>query len=339
MRYMHSQKKFQSYNQPKKKSWWPFGKKERNRVVTQKSEVTGLQYANPYSRVKKRGIRFPFKSVSAALLFVGWFGLMLYLPFFRINNVSFQGLKLIKQPDIESYVREHYLTANQWWPKNNYFLVGQGTMENDLSQAFSLNSIEVKKVFPKGLEIILEEKVSSIIYDNGEGYYLLDQNGNVLKNLMLSDIGVAPITTSTSSTILAKITVNNATSTLVAPTTTKHVPDLKKLSIDYDGYPVVYDSRELSVIEKQKNVLNQDVIQGILGIYNALKRNKLAEVKYMTMHDPNAGVTIYNEKAWTILMSPIADLSTQLENIRIITKDNKPTEYMDVRFGDRVYWK
>lgn len=338
MRYMHSQKKFQSY-QPKKKSWWPFGRQGRNRIVTQKSEVTGLQYTNPYSRVKKRGIRFPFKSVSAAILFLGWFGLMVYLPFFRISNVSFHGLKLIKQADIESYVRDHYLTTNQWWPKNNYFLVGQGTMKDDLSQAFVLNSIEVKKIFPKGLEITLEEKVSSIIYDNGEAYYLLDQNGTLLKQITLSDVKVATNTTSTSSTILANITINNATSTTSTPSTTKHIPNVKKLSADYDGYPIVFDSRMLSVSEKQKGILSQEVIHGILGIYNALRRNKLAEVKYMTMDDPNAGVTIYNEKAWTLIMSPTADLSTQLENIRIITKDNKPTEYMDVRFGDRVYWK
>jgi hypothetical protein len=225
-------------------------------------------------------------------------------------------------------------------------LVSANSIEKKLDETFALNNVTVEKVFPSTLKITLEEKISSIIYDNGSGYFLLDGSGAVLKKILLSGAGEGSSVTTTASTtprsptstqILANL---SASSTLLASTTTLlHVPNFAKISQEYAGYPIIYDSRERSVEERAKNVLPAGFIAGVLDIANSMRRTKLVTIKYMTTADPNAGIDVYTDRAWKIKMNPLLDSEAQIENVKTIVQTSKPTEYVDVRFGERVYWK
>ncbi|MBU0545664.1 hypothetical protein KKA13_00205, partial [Patescibacteria group bacterium] len=62
-------------------------------------------------------------------------------------------------------------------------------------------------------------------------------------------------------------------------------------------------------------------------------------VKYMTTEHPLSGITVYTSAPWVIYVQPLDDFERQMANLKAVLKTNVPSEYVDLRFGDRVYWK
>ena len=63
------------------------------------------------------------------------------------------------------------------------------------------------------------------------------------------------------------------------------------------------------------------------------------DVKYYTIENIGSGVDVITSNTWDIKINPENDIQTQLDNLKIILKDNKVQLYIDLRYGDRVFWK
>lgn len=301
------------------------------------------RFANPFKPKKK--IRLSHLAPAAFLgIIIVWISLMLYLPYFRITEVTITGLKIIKPAEINTLIQNQFLSSGKIWPKNNYFLVRESAIANALQKKFALNTITVTKIFPHTITISLEEKVSSAIYDNGSTYWLIDKGGTAIQYLrdVTSTEFVASETPGPTSTQPTVASLSSSSTFAEASSTIKiltHVPDFNELQRDYGKYPLIYDTRTIPIIARQANILSPTVIQGIIDFFNGLQEGVVAQVEYMTMGDPEAGVTVITDRPWKILFQPTDSISTQLENLQIVLRDNHPTQYVDVRFGERIYWK
>lgn len=323
----------------------------KKRSVRHYEEAAALRYANPFRKVSKKH-SLPIKGTILPILFLSWLGLLLYLPFFQINNFSYSGLRLIKSSEIEEEIQKQIEPLNQFWPKNNYFFVDQNAISQNLQEKFSFNDITVKKVFPNSMIIGVEEKVSSAIYDNGEGYYMIDKNGDVLKFLrkVWDNEFEKPTTTAATTTLFtynisvsssATGTENISTTTMPSTTTTlvllhgQHTPDAIAIKKQYGEFPLIYNPEAKTNL---KHVLPQSTVKAVLDLYNGLKKSKIFNVKYFTVGDQGTGITVTTDRPWIIKFSP-EDIDLQITNLRIILKNSKPKEYVDLRFGERIYWK
>ncbi|MBI5728625.1 MAG: hypothetical protein HY983_00025 [Candidatus Magasanikbacteria bacterium] len=342
MRYVQSFYRFRQH-QPKKGPLSFFKKNKQRRLVVQREEGWG-RYSNPF-KLKKKIRRTHLAPMALLSLLFAWLALVLYLPYFRVTEVTVTGLKIIKPEEINSLVKTKFLVSGRFWPRNNYFLIREALVAEAIQEKFTFNSIAVTKVFPHAITINLEEKVSSAIYDNGSEYWLLDQEGTpvqYLREVTSTEFeltkAIAP--SSTEPTVLgAKI---NASSTPAASSTIKvsvHIPNFKKIQQEYGKYPLIYDTRNIPVTERQGSIIRPAVVQGIIDFFNGLQQGKIAAIKYMVMSDPTAGVTVITDQPWKILFQPTNAIQPQLENLRIILRDNHPSQYVDVRFGGRIYWK
>lgn len=340
MRYQRSHTNFRQYKP--KKGFLNFFKKNKRRIVTQRAEPL---YHNPFKRTEKKTKKISFKKIILPALLAIWFGIVIYLPYFRITKITYQGLKIIKPGEIENIINQQFLQKRKIWPTNNYFLTRESTIAKTLQEAFLLNSVEVKKIFPSTLAVTLQEKISSAIYDDGHRYFLLDQNGTIIKYLESSTSSEFALTQNQNNTAIQNkpVAISVATTALSTTTTTTspafvHIPRYAALEKSYGRYPIIYNINNNAVDEKAA-VLPGTITRGIIELFNRLERGRLATMHYATINDPAAGVTVITNKPWKLLIQPTNDITAQLENAKIILRDNKPTEYIDLRFGERVFWK
>ena len=341
MRYVQSEKSFRQYQpvmpKPKKKGLFAFLKKEKKVNTTPVAFHTNLKPSprvNPYRREEKvkKGISLRIKLFFLFAILLSWVALAIYLPYFHINKIVYYGLDIIQKEEIENYIKTNYLESWGVLPHNSYFLASTGKITTLLNQKYSLNRLEVRKKFPDTLEVDLEEKMSSVVYDNGEKYFLLDNEGTVLK--ILGETGeVTPTTTFSTSTISASSTL------LTALDITSHKPDYMRIKNSFGNYPVIFDTRYLSITEKEKNVLLPKIIASTIAWRDLLEKEGIAGVKYFITENPLAGLGAVTNKGLTVYYQPDADLNLQLQNLKTILKSEQPQQYVDLRFGERVYWK
>ncbi len=262
-----------------------------------------------------------------------WLALMIYLPFFQINDVTINGLKTINYNDIHGFVVQRYLRKGLI-PLNNYFLVRTNKIVNDLNSQYAVESVEVKKVFPGILNITVKEKITSIIYDNGSSYSLLDNQGMVIKIISVYQENIDLNATST-----VYFQATSTTSTPVLPQ--KHKPSIKQIANEYYDLPIFYDERHVPIYEKKTDVLPPEIINFLIDWHLLIRSEGIGEVKYFESNNLSAGISVYLNKSWKIYIQPSVSIDKQISNLKILlsSKEVKPNEYIDLRFGERIFWK
>ena len=339
--------------QKRKDGFFSWGKKNQNRPISTRPPISSFT-SSPRTTYARLGLSRNWRKIfwlsALACAVIAWLSLMLYLPYFRIYQVSFEGLNTIELSDIQSFVEQKYLRGGII-PDNNYFLVRASSVTKDLLTKYSLNKVEVVKIFPGKIHIILEEKNTSIIYDNGMSYSLLDKNGSVIKILSNYAPPAAIVSTGTSSgTISAAPLISSppAISSSGTPTNTLmladnvHKPDWRKLAKDNTArLPIFYDRRGTEVWVKKADVLSPIIIQAIIDWQTALEKETIGESRYFEIDNPSAGVIVHLDRPWLIFFQPRNPLAEQITNLKVIlnSRTANPTEYIDLRFGDRVFWK
>lgn len=340
MRYIQSEKSFRRFNpmpKPKKHGLFSFLKREKKTVLAPAAAMRATEKpssrVNPYRREEKTkvGLSLQIKLLFLFALILSWVALAIYLPYFRINKIVYYGLDIIQKDEMEKYIKTSYLDSWGILPHSNYFLASKSKITDLLNQKYSLNRLEVRKKFPNTLEIDLEEKMSSVIYDNGQAYYILDSEGTAIK--FLENI-TPPIPCDSSSTeAMGEV----ATSTPSTPDI--HTPNYLFMRNQYGNYPVLYDKRCLTVTEKQNNILSPKIIADTIAWRDLLEKEGIASVKYFITENPLAGLGAVTNKGLTVYWQPANDTTAQLTNLKTILKSEQPQQYIDLRFGERVYWK
>lgn len=332
--------KYKPYQSPWKRFFSVFKRKKQKNIYP----VRGVPSykVNPFKKTAKKPITAG--RIIGTILFIlviAWMGMLVYMPYFRINNIEYSGLTNLSQREIEEFIKTNYLDGGKIIPSNDYFLVDTNKIQKGLSDKFSAQSIKVEKIFPNRLNVNVVEKQSSLIYDNGQKYFLLDNGGSVIKYLAdvnTDEYRVVTTTNVTSTNTPRIIMVSTSSPNNISPTTTEHIPDSDKIKNQFGSYPILFDNRGLTIAEKELDILPDDLINFIVYWYTDLPKQGI-QPQYFVLDNLNSGVLIKTNKVWSIFVQPNNDYTSQLNNFKSILKTIKPKEYIDLRFGERVYWK
>lgn len=263
----------------------------------------------------------------------------IYHPFFRIKQVDAAGLQRINNQELEeaiigmiNYKRLLVL------PGNSYFLVDVEEIKNIIKDRFPVENILVKKSFPASLSVQVEEKISTIIYDNGKEYSYLDGDGNVVEIIrQIGDdewIKKTQVTTSTNEIgeVIEESKILEA----------NHTPDARRISTEIGDYPILYDKRGRA-IALNTPAINKELAQGIISWFNLINKKTDVSFGYVIIEDERGEGEIATNGGGNLKVRLTDSIELQFVELQhLLAKEKinlKNINYIDLRFLGKVYWQ
>lgn len=271
-----------------------------------------------------------------ALTFSGTLCLLFLHPFFQVTSISIQGLHKIKESELRDTI-SGILSYKKFYllPQNNFFLVDIDEMHTILTQKYAVQNLMITKQFPHTLSISLEEKLSTIIYDNGAQYSLVDANGKISEILRIVDDNEWRVIRKTvTSTNESGVSVN--TDMIVSRV---HTPNYKNLVKEIGEYPLIYDTRQ-KTIGKGEQILDETTVKQVIDWYELLKKTDVP-VSYFQIDQEVGDVTIRTAEGWYIKAKLNDKISEQFQVLEFLLKEKverAKIQYIDVRFPGRAFW-
>lgn len=292
---------------------------------------------NPFHHEKKAGWRHNLKIYLFLMAFFSVLIVLLFQPFFYITDIRVTGLQRITREDFQSTINS-VINYRRWFifPGQNYFVVDLVGLKEILTNKFPLEKIIIKKTFPHGLTVMVEEKISTIIYDNSEKYYYLNNDGNIVE--ILRQVAedewqeTKKITTSTNEMgeEIEKTEVVDR----------YHLPNHTKIVQEFGDYPIIYDKRA-RIGEINTQVLSLEFSANIITWFNLINKKTNILLAYFTLENDMGEGRIYARSGLEIKMYWNKGIDEQFSKLQYLLKNdfNSNINYIDLRYADRIYWQ
>ncbi len=224
------------------------------------------------------------------------------IKLFRLTKIEISDNQELVADEVKSFVQSQLDRSRLvMFKNNNYFLVKINRLTKDLISNFNLDGAEVTKSFPHTIKIKLQEKISQFIWQRDDTLYLVSSKGALNRQIEAS-------------------------------------------SEKTEKYLILQDFRATKPATDQ--ILNENELNLI---------NKIASAWATAFSDDNSLTKIYLgddlsqlsvqvKAGYTIKLDATKDINEQLDNLKKVLAENIITdpnsvEYIDLRFGDRIFFK
>jgi len=328
MKHFYSQNNFKQYR-PYESRWQKF-KKYLKKKPTQYSPDWEKSRPSPFkvreNRKKEGGWAFIFFPV----VLLVWAGLVFHLPYFKIRVVESGNFQYTTRAAVHDYLTKNFLIGRKIFPKDNFFIINNHAIENDLKQNFDFAEVKIDKIFPNTVLVVIVEKPAKIVFFNGESYWLLNEEGKTIKKIGETAFEIIPSTTPmimTGDKTVSSSVLSAATTSILLP----KIPQKKEFLKEYYHLPLVTKAR-------LSGDLDVKLIQNIIWWQENWPETSMGKIAYFDLPDKDQWVVI-TDKNFRVIAGFNEDNKKQQERLMVILKNEKPTEYVDLRFGEKIYWK
>jgi len=296
--------------------------------------------SNPFKEKNKHNTllyKFGFVIIIISLFFT--FKIILFHNFFQVKFIYTTGLQRIEEQEIQNAVygivdyKKFFVI-----PANNYFLVNVHEIRDILTNRFPIKSIVVEKNFPNKIFITLEEKISTIIYDNGKNYAYIGLDGRVVEIVRQvgEDAWLIKNEITTTTDMYGEVISEEK------EISREHVVNFLDITKEMGNYPIIYDKRGIDALINQ-NVLRKETVQNIVEWYNLINNNTDVIFKYVELENELGNAIIKTGEGWDLYVSLERNAETQYHQLVALLeesiKDKTNLNYIDLRYQERAYWK
>lgn len=269
-----------------------------------------------------------------------------YHPFFHVRSIAVYGQNRVSAEDVRGRIGTLLEERSfLFFQKKNYFFTDTRDIEKMLTAEFSLHTAAVEKIFPHRLVVTIDEKLSTIIYDDGSRYYLLGKDGAAIE--IIRPVGEDEWKTLAHTALVTNEEEKTESSDQIKKV---HIPPAERIKKEIGDYPIIYDSRKKISADNKNSaetsvLLDPALVSGALQWFAFLETKTDIPFGYILLeNDLDIGIIKTGEGAgegWEIRAHLTRDLDKQFAQIKAIEpKINRANlSYIDVRYGDRVFWK
>lgn len=255
-------------------------------------------------------------------------GMLLYHSLFQIKTVSVYGSIRLSSEDLKDTVHGVLSGKKFLLPASNFFLVDESEVEDLLLEKYPLESVEATKVFPNALKVDIQEKITKVLYTDGERVQFVDQDGSSIESLRKvfeSEWG---------STSVSEISHVDGVETTTVKLVKTFRPDVQSLKSDYGDYPIVYSADAL--------VLTPAEIQDALSWFRLIHKMGQVEYHYQTVHEGISYGSLVVSGVPIYISSRLPQEIQQNLLAHFLSQQNsgiQEYEYIDLRYAPAIYWK
>jgi len=289
----------------------------RKRKTELRRDYSKKDYKNPFFQKKsKKSTRLLFFVVVLIIIFLGIFYFLNNYSYFQIKNIQVSGNITISQQEIEEIIKQQF-NKNRFvfLNQNNIFFFSSRQAKKNIFENYFLQDLRIKKNFFDTLEIEVKENTSAVILNSAEKFYCLDLNGLVIKEIKAED------------SIIKKTGKTQLVKTLLAE----------------KNLPIIYNLADQS-IEVGERVIPEELINFVISITNLISENIDLAIAHFEIDDlASKRVNLVTKEGFKIYFKIDSEPEKQVENLRLILKNKISNraglKYIDLRFGERVYWR
>lgn len=283
--------------------------RKKDKVFSKKRrfDYARKKFENPFFKKHKKvtiGTSLKVKMIATVLLlivgFSAWF--FIYSPFWKIKSIEVLGLERLDKREIEKLAREEMRRKIAGLiPCSNSLFFSEKNLTDNITSKYHFEKITIKKNLPKALKIELEEKLFACTWqEDGETYYS-DSHGYILEKTVLENV-------------------------------------------DRGKYPLIINRSSQRIKDRIASV-DKKYIKFILDIFKIAEYSPIGfEIKSFVIDDEQETVKIESQEGPIIKFSTRNDAEDQLERLIVVRHEKLKNDfinkkYIDLRFGDKIYFQ
>ncbi len=278
------------------------------------------KYKNPYySPKKKKSGSQKVRRIIILLVLATVFILAIIsrLDYFKIKNISILGNNFISESEIRE-MASLQSEKNKFiiFPQSNILFFSKGQLEKTISEKYYLNSLQIDKIFWHEIKIMVSEKPIKLIYSTNQKKYFIDDNGNII-----NEYGPGK----------SDRKEQDGDLEIVRPVS------------QAANLPIIYDKNN-DVAEIGSQILSKDYVAFLLNIDQAIKDEADFKIKeYQLPELKGTDLIAITNQGWEIRFNVNDSYLSQIKLLFLVlkdkVKDRSNLEYIDLRFGDKIYYQ
>jgi len=294
------------------------------------------RYENPFQKNRLHVGKPPSKmrrftgAILLTVVMTTW-GVMIFRhPYFDIREVKITGLERIDEASVADVVQT-YLNVNTWhlWRHRNFFVANERGITNAIKKKFQLESIDAAFKFPHEITISFKEtpRVFLSATINGDVFFA-SGSGELIEPLSINND--------------LRNTLSTASLTPAEAPTSTLVSALIMLHAEHPEIPLIVVGRT-TPSTLGENLFNSSASANILKFLQNAKTFGL-EINYIIVPvETLPEADFYTNEGWGIYLNLTDDPEPAAERLNTLLKTKlkirKGLRYVDLRFGNRVYYQ
>jgi cell division septal protein FtsQ len=127
-------------------------------------------------------------SASSLLVFCGIVWLFIFSTVFKLTEITVNVPAKFSASDVQNMARSQSALSRWLLPQTNLFVFDVDQLRQSINSQFAASSLSIKKNFPHKLAISFDEKVYRAIWQEGNSYYLVNQEDDGAVPIIPADL-------------------------------------------------------------------------------------------------------------------------------------------------------